>query len=59
MSKSILTVEDADACDLIAFLSRWRKEHPDPDEQFEEAVAESRQGVGQPREQLSRHAYRR
>jgi antitoxin (DNA-binding transcriptional repressor) of toxin-antitoxin stability system len=26
--------------DLIAFLRRWRSEHPEPDEQFAEAIEE-------------------
>ena len=33
--------------DLIIFLRQWRIEHPEPDEQFGEAIAESRQS-GQP-----------
>jgi antitoxin (DNA-binding transcriptional repressor) of toxin-antitoxin stability system len=37
------------ADDLIAFLSRWRREFPEPDEQFAEAVDESRRGVQSPR----------
>jgi antitoxin (DNA-binding transcriptional repressor) of toxin-antitoxin stability system len=31
--------------DLIAFLRRWRIEHPEPDEQFAAAVEESRRAV--------------
>ena len=31
--------------ELIAFLRRWRIEHPEPDEQFAAAVEESRRGV--------------
>ena len=34
--------------DLIAFLRRWRTEHPEPDEQFSEAIAESRGAVRPP-----------
>ena len=30
---------------LIAFLRRWRVENPEPDEQFAEAIAESRSAV--------------
>jgi antitoxin (DNA-binding transcriptional repressor) of toxin-antitoxin stability system len=36
--------------DLIAFLRRWRAEHPDPDEQFAEAIEESRRAVRTPRD---------
>jgi antitoxin (DNA-binding transcriptional repressor) of toxin-antitoxin stability system len=36
--------------DLIAFLRRWRTEHPEPDEQFAEAIADSRRGVQPPRD---------
>jgi prevent-host-death family protein len=28
--------------DLIAFLRRWRSQYPDPDEQFAEAIEETR-----------------
>jgi hypothetical protein len=34
--------------DLIAFLRRWRTEHPEPDEQFAEAIAASRKAVQPP-----------
>ena len=34
--------------DLIAFLRRWRVEHPEPDEQFAEAIQESRNTVQPP-----------
>ena len=33
------------ADDLIAFLRRWRLEHPEPDEQLAEAVEESRRAI--------------
>jgi prevent-host-death family protein len=33
------------ADDLIAFLRRWRLEHPDADEQFAQAIQESRKAV--------------
>ena len=36
--------------DLIAFLRRWRVEHPEPDEQFAELVQESRRVVNPPRD---------
>lgn len=39
---------EQDPDDLIAFLRRWRTEHPEPDEQFAEAIAESRRGVQPP-----------
>ena len=35
--------------DLIAFLRRWRSEHPEPDDQFAEAIEESRRIVPPPR----------
>jgi len=31
--------------DLIAFLRRWRIEHPEPDEQFEDAIRDSRKSI--------------
>lgn len=34
--------------DLISFLRRWRSEHPEADEQFAEAVADSRKVVRSP-----------
>lgn len=37
------------ANDLVAFLHRWRIEHPDADEQFTDAVNESRREVQVPR----------
>jgi antitoxin (DNA-binding transcriptional repressor) of toxin-antitoxin stability system len=36
--------------DLIAFLRQWRTEHPDADEQFAEAVEESRRAVRPPQD---------
>lgn len=39
---------DKDAHDLIAFLRRWRSEHPEPDEQFSAAIDESRRAVRPP-----------
>lgn len=36
------------ADDLIAFLRRWRIEHPEPDEQFAEAIQDSRRAVQMP-----------
>jgi antitoxin (DNA-binding transcriptional repressor) of toxin-antitoxin stability system len=36
--------------ELIAFLRRWRSEHPEPDDQFAEVIRESRQGVRPPRD---------
>jgi prevent-host-death family protein len=38
------------AQDLIAFLRQWRAEHPDGDEQFAEAIEESRRAVRPPRD---------
>jgi antitoxin (DNA-binding transcriptional repressor) of toxin-antitoxin stability system len=35
--------------DLIAFLRRWRIEHPEPDRQFAPAIEESRRAVQPPR----------
>jgi antitoxin (DNA-binding transcriptional repressor) of toxin-antitoxin stability system len=35
--------------DLIAFLRRWRIEHPEPDEQFAPAIEESRRAIRPPR----------
>ncbi len=48
----IVAVQDREqvADDLIAFLRRWRIEHPEPDEQFAEAVEESRRSVKPPRD---------
>jgi antitoxin (DNA-binding transcriptional repressor) of toxin-antitoxin stability system len=37
------------AADLIAFLRRWRIEHPEPDEQFAPAIEKSRRAVQPPR----------
>jgi prevent-host-death family protein len=34
--------------DLIAFLRRWRREYPEADEQFADAVQESRKAVRPP-----------
>jgi antitoxin (DNA-binding transcriptional repressor) of toxin-antitoxin stability system len=34
--------------DLIAFLRRWRAEHPEPDEQFAEAIEDSRNSMSSP-----------
>ena len=34
--------------DLIAFLRRWRLEYPEPDEQFAEAIEESRNTLQPP-----------
>jgi prevent-host-death family protein len=31
--------------DLLAFLRRWRTEYPDPDEQLEADIQDSRRGV--------------
>jgi antitoxin (DNA-binding transcriptional repressor) of toxin-antitoxin stability system len=31
--------------DLIAFLRRWRIEHPEPDEQFADAIQDSRKSI--------------
>jgi prevent-host-death family protein len=36
--------------DLIAFLRRWRADHPDPDEEFSDVVQESRQWQGPPQD---------
>ena len=36
--------------DLIAFLRRWRIEHPEPDEQFAEVIQESRRADQPPRD---------
>jgi prevent-host-death family protein len=36
--------------DLIAFLRRWRNEHPEPDEQLAEVIQESRRAVQPPRD---------
>ena len=38
------------ADDLIAFLRRWRAEYPDADEDFSDAIRESRQCQGPPRD---------
>jgi antitoxin (DNA-binding transcriptional repressor) of toxin-antitoxin stability system len=35
---------------LIAFLRRWRIEHPEPDEGFAAAVEESRKAIQPPRD---------
>ncbi len=34
--------------DLIAFLRQWRIDHPEPDEQFGEAIEDSRKAVRPP-----------
>jgi antitoxin (DNA-binding transcriptional repressor) of toxin-antitoxin stability system len=34
--------------DLIAFLRRWRVQHPEPDEQLAEVIEESRKAVRPP-----------
>jgi antitoxin (DNA-binding transcriptional repressor) of toxin-antitoxin stability system len=36
--------------DLIAFLRQWRLEHPEPDEQFAEAIEQSREAVRPPQD---------
>jgi prevent-host-death family protein len=41
---------EPNAEDLLAFLRRWRIEHPEPDEQFAEAIEESRRAVQPPRD---------
>jgi antitoxin (DNA-binding transcriptional repressor) of toxin-antitoxin stability system len=35
---------------LIAFLARWRAEHPEPDEDFSDAIQESRKWLRPPRD---------
>ena len=45
----VSTVDDA-ADDMLAFLRRWRREHPEPDEQFAEAIAASRRTIQPPRD---------
>jgi len=46
----IVSVHDRGAGteDLISFLRQWRIEHPEPDEQFAEAIDESRKTVQPP-----------
>lgn len=34
--------------ELINFLRRWRAEHPEPDEQFAEAIEDSRRAIRTP-----------
>lgn len=36
--------------DLIAFLGQWRLQYPEPDDQFAEAIQESRQWLRPPRD---------
>ncbi|HJT31013.1 MAG TPA: type II toxin-antitoxin system prevent-host-death family antitoxin [Pirellulales bacterium] len=36
--------------DLIAFLAQWRLQHPEPDEQFADAIQESRKWLRPPRD---------
>lgn len=36
------------AQDLIAFLHQWRIDYPEPDEQFAEAIEESRKAIQSP-----------
>jgi antitoxin (DNA-binding transcriptional repressor) of toxin-antitoxin stability system len=36
------------SADLIAFLRRWRSEHPEPDDQFADAIEQSRLSVRPP-----------
>jgi antitoxin (DNA-binding transcriptional repressor) of toxin-antitoxin stability system len=36
--------------ELIAFLRRWRSEHPEPDEQLAEVIAASRSAIRPPRD---------
>jgi prevent-host-death family protein len=38
-----------DSAELISFLRRWRIQYPEPDEQLSQAIEESRQTVGPPR----------
>ena len=40
--------DEKDAKDLVAFLRRWRVEHPEPDEQLAETIAESRRAIRPP-----------
>jgi len=44
----IVPVSEPVTEELIAFLRRWRIEHPEPDEQFAAAIEESRRGVQSP-----------
>ncbi len=46
----IVSVPDrtAGSDDLITFLRQWRVEHPEPDEQFGDAIDESRKSVRPP-----------
>ena len=43
-----VTAQPQAADDLIAFLHQWRVAHPEPDEQFGEAIEESRRAVPPP-----------
>lgn len=45
-----LAAPDKASGDLIAFLRRWRAEHPEPDDEFAQVIAESRRGVRAPRD---------
>jgi antitoxin (DNA-binding transcriptional repressor) of toxin-antitoxin stability system len=36
--------------DLVAFLRQWRLDHPDPDEDFERIIEESRRAISLPRD---------
>ncbi|HVC95017.1 MAG TPA: type II toxin-antitoxin system prevent-host-death family antitoxin [Pirellulales bacterium] len=38
------------ADDLIGFLARWRLDYPEPDEEFSDAIQESRQWLRPPRD---------
>ena len=38
------------ADELSGFLRRWRHEHPEPDEQFAQALEESRKSIRPPRD---------
>jgi antitoxin (DNA-binding transcriptional repressor) of toxin-antitoxin stability system len=46
----IVAVPAKAADDLIAFLRQWRIEHPEPDEQFAQAIEESRKDLRPPRD---------
>ena len=41
-----IPIGEQGAEDLIAFLRRWRVEHPEPDEQFTQAIKDSRRAIG-------------
>ena len=48
-ARIVLVLSPGEAADdLSGFLRRWRSEYPDPDDQFAEAIDQSRQAIQPP-----------